>query len=248
MGMEHGLLIVSAVSFVISFLFALGGIGGAIILVPILNMLGIPFQFSRPAGLFTNVLSGSGIVLNNLKNGRIDWKLALPLTISSTLFAPVGAISSHLIPQKLVAVALTLFLVYAGAVVYLPKKSETIRDNYPLWLPVIVGSITGFFSGMLGVGGGSLASPILMVLGINPKKIISSIPVMVFFSSLAGFITYWKIGSVNWEITLAAALPAFVAGYLGTHFAQNHLSVSKIKKILGLVYLLVAIKFALKWF
>jgi uncharacterized membrane protein YfcA len=246
--MEHNLIVISVVSFVVSFVFALGGIGGAIILVPILNILGIPFQTARPTGLFTNVLSGSGIVLNNLKHRRIDWKLALPLTVSSVIFAPLGAVSSHLFPPKIVAVALTLFLIYAGIVVYLPKKQDALRENYPIWLPVVVGSITGFFSGMLGVGGGSLASPILMVLGINPKKIISSIPIMVFFSSLAGFITYWKLGSVNWEITLAAALPAFFAGYFGTYIAQNYLSTSKVKKILGVIYLVVAIKFLLKWF
>jgi uncharacterized membrane protein YfcA len=246
--MEFHYLLIATVSFVLSFIFALGGIGGAIVLVPVLTMLGVPFNYARPAGLFTNLISGTAIVLNNLKNRRIDWQLALPLMVSSVIMAPVGVYASHIVPQKVVAAILSAFLIYAGIMVYIPKKAEHIREDYPLWLPFVVGGITGFFSGMLGVGGGSLASPILMVLGLNPRKIISSVALMVFFSSLAGFLAYWKIGSVDWKVTLAAALPAFIAGYLGTHVAHNHLSMTKIKKILGVIYLLVGIKFFLKWF
>ncbi len=246
--MEFHYLFVAVVSFVLSFVFAFGGIGGAIVLVPVLNMLGVPFQYARPAGLFTNVISSTAIVLNNLKNRRVEWRLALPLTVSSVIFSPLGVYASRTVPEKLVAAVLTAFLLYVGVMVYVPKRSEMVRENYPLWLPVVVGGITGFFSGMLGVGGGSLASPVLMFLGLSPLKIISSIPIMVFFSSLTGFLAYWKLGSVDWATTLAAALPAFLAGYLGTHVAHNLLTVKKIKKILGAIYLLVGVKFFLKWF
>ncbi len=246
--MEHSLLLISLISFVVSFIFALGGIGGAIVLVPILTMLGVPFPLARPTGLFTNVLSASGMVFSNIKNRRIDWKLALPLTVSAVIFSPLGAYISHLVPQKLVAAVLTAFLFYAGVMIYIPKKAEHIKETYPTWLPWAVGASTGFFSGMLGIGGGSLASPILMMLGLNPRMVISSIPIMVFFSSLTGFLTYWKLGNVEWHVVLAAALPALAAGYLGTHVAHNLLKTSHIKKILGIIYIIVAVKFFLRWF
>jgi len=241
------LLTVGSVAFVLSFVFALGGIGGAVLLVPVLTMMGIPFEIARPAGLFTNVLSSSAGILNNLLNRRIDWKLAIPLTVTSSLTAPLGAYLSHMVNPKVVGLIFTFFLFYAGIMVYIPKKAEHIKTDFPLWVPIAVGSFTGFFSGLLGIGGGSLASPILMVYGINPLKVISSVIFMVPFSSLSGFLTYWKLGAVDWGITLAAAIPSFVAGYLGVHVAHRYLKPSQIKKILGVLYFAVGIKFLLKW-
>ena len=241
------LLVVSVVAFVLSFIFALGGIGAAIVLVPILNMLGIPFEHARAAGLFTNVLSTTGGVINNLKNKRIDWSIALPLTISSTLLAPLGAYLSHIIDPKWVGIGFSIFLLYTGVVLYLPKKGEGYREKASIWVTVLIGSIAGIFSGLLGVGGGSLVSPLLMMYGLNPKKVISSVIFMVPFSSFTGFLTYWKLGMVDWKITLAAALPAFVAGYIGTYIAHKYLKPQQIKKILGIFYFLIGLKFLAKW-
>lgn len=241
------LLIISTVAFVLSFVFALGGIGAAILLVPVLTMLGVPFDLARPTGLFTNVLSTSAGVINNLKNKRIDWKLAIPLTVTSTLSAPFGAYLSHVIDPKWVGILFTVFLFYVGTLVYIPKKAEKVKEEAPLWLTVAIGLFAGLLSGLLGIGGGSVVSPLLMFYGLNPKKIVSSVIFMVPFSSFVGFLTYWKMGSVDWSITLSASLPAFFAGYLGTYIAHNYLNPQQIKKILGILYYIVAIKFLTKW-
>ena len=245
--MEIKLLVIAFVSFVLSFIFALGGIGSAIILVPVLNMLGVPFAQARAAGLFTNVISTSAGVLNNLRNRRIDWKIAIPLTVSATLASPIGAYLSHILNPKWVGILFSLLLFYIGIMLYIPKRAERIKEEAPLWVIVLIGTIGGILSGLLGIGGGSVVSPLLMLYGLNPVKVIASVIFMVPFSSLAGFLTYWKLGLVDWEITLAAALPAFAAGYLGTHVAHTYLKPQQIKKILGVFYFLAGIKFLTKW-
>jgi len=121
------LLIISLVAFTLSFIFALGGLGAAILLVPVLTMLGVPFEIARPAGLFTNVISTSAGVINNLKHKRIDWSLALPLTVSSTLTAPIGAYLSHVINSKVVGILFTIFLFYVGTLVYIPKRAKRLK-------------------------------------------------------------------------------------------------------------------------
>ena len=70
---------------------------------------------------------------------------------------------------------------------------------------------------------------------------------MVPFSSFVGFLTYLKLGSVDWTITLAASLPAFFAGYIGTHIAHNYLNPKQIKKLLGVLFYIVGIKFLTRW-
>ncbi|MEO2154035.1 MAG: sulfite exporter TauE/SafE family protein [Aquificota bacterium] len=239
-------LVVATVSAITSFIFALGGLGSAIILVPILNLIGVPFPLARSTGLFTNVISSGGLLFNNLKNRRLDWKFALSLTGGAFIFSPIGAVVSHYVPQKWIGLLLSLFLIYASIAMYIPKKEGEYKER-PLWVPILIGSVVGFISGMLGVGGGSIASPLLMLLGYPPTLIISSIPLMVFFSSLGGFLAYWKMGAVDWLLILSAALPAFFAGYLGAYVAHNFLSTKQIKKVLGLVFFVVGVRFLLKW-
>jgi uncharacterized membrane protein YfcA len=243
------LLEVSFVSFVLSFVFALGGLGSAVLLIPVLTFLGIPFELARPTGLFTNVLSTTSGLIHNIKHKLVDWKLAIPLAVSATAVAPIGAYLSHIIPAKVIGVLFTFFLIYAGVMLYIPKKGHLKYENeFPIFIPIAVGGFAGLLSGLLGVGGGSIASPTLIVLGFDPKKVIGSVIVMVPFSSFAGFLTYWKLGSVDWNITLAAAIPAALAGYLGAAIAHRYLNTAQVKKILGILFFVIAIKFLLKWF
>jgi len=239
-------LLLSAVSFIVAFVFALGGLGSAVALIPIMVFLGVPFSLARPAGLFTNFLSTLSATLHNLKEGLIDFKLALPLLISSILFAPAGAYLSTVLPEKIVALAFTAFLIFAGVMSFLPKSSLLNLTGSRLY-PFFVGALAGVVSGLLGVGGGGLIAPLLIVGGYNPKKVAPATAFVVLFSSLSAFLAYWKLGRVDWELTLAVALPAAAAGYLGALVSHRFLTPSQIKKVLGAVFIILAVKFLTKF-
>jgi uncharacterized membrane protein YfcA len=241
------LLVISTVSFITSFIFSLGGLGSAVALIPILVFLGVPFSYARSAGLLTNTISTVSASLHNLKEGLVDFRLALPIAISSLLFAPVGAYASHFFPEKLVAGVFTAFLFFAGIMVYIPKK-KGYREKAGVLLPFLVGALSGFLSGFLGIGGGGIISPILVTAGFNPKKVAPVTAFVVPFSSLAAFLTYLKLGSVNWGIALAAALPALLAGYLGALVTHRYLKPSQVKKLLALIFFILGIKFLTKFF
>ena len=238
--------VISIISFFTSFIFALGGLGSAVALIPILVFLGVPFPVARPAGLFTNFISTSSATLHNLRKGLVDYKLAVPIVTSSILLAPVGAYASHFVDEKIVGLSFTAFLFFAGAMVYIPKK-EVSKKNYSILLPIFTGCLAGFISGFLGVGGGGLISPLLIVFGFNPKKVTAVTSFAVPFSSIVGFLTYWKLGSVDWPVTLSASLPAAFAGYLAAYVGHKHLSPQHIKKILGIIFFTLGIKFLTKF-
>jgi uncharacterized membrane protein YfcA len=233
---------IATVSFLTSFIFGLGGLGSAIALIPILVFLGVPFSLARPAGLFTNFVSTFSATTHNLKKNLIDFKFAFPIVITSILTAPVGAYCSHLVPEKVVGIAFTSFLFFAGVMVYIPNKG-IFSENSSTALPLFTGSVAGFVSGFLGVGGGGLISPILIVAGFNPKKVAAVTAFAVPFSSITGFFTYWKMGNVNWTITLSSAVPAAFAGYLAAYTGHKYLKPQHIKKILGIIFFLLGIKF-----
>jgi len=239
------LLEISLASFLLSLLFSLGGLGSAVALIPVLVFLGVPFSLARPAGLFTNFITTLSASLHNLKEGLIDFRLALPLLVSAFLFAPLGAYASTVIPEKVVGIAFTLFLFFAAAMVYTPKR-ELFKVESPLY-PVFVGALSGFVSGLLGIGGGGLISPLLIVAGYNPKRVVPVTAFVVVFSSLSAFLAYFKLGRVDWGITLAAAVPAAFAGYLGALITHRYLSPSQVKKLLGVVFIILGVKFLTKF-
>ena len=240
-GLEIGLI-----SFFISFIFALGGMGAAVVLIPILVFLGVPFPVARSAGLFTNFLSTTSASLHNFKRGLVDFKIAVPLILASVVTSPVGAYFSRLVPEKVVGIVFTLFLFFAGSMVYIPKK-EIFHEEKSHIYPVFVGVIAGFLSGFLGVGGGGIMSPLLILAGYDPKKVVTITPFAILFSSLTAFLAYWKLGSVDWKVTFWAAIPAIFAGYLGAYITHRYLDSKHVKRLLGVIFFILGVKFLMKF-
>ena len=241
------LLIVTifCLSFSFSFFFALGGIGSAAAIIPVLTWVGVPFNIARPTGLFINTLSMSGATYSNIKGKRLDFKLGLPVIGTSLIMAPIGAWSGHFFPTRYILIALILFLVFASCMLLFfkgVKHTTEYREDHPFIGPALVGVLAGFFSGLLGVGGGGLISPLLILQGVNPKKIAAITAFAVPFSSAAGFATYALMGAVAWKIWVVAGLAACCGGYLGTIVMHNKMQPAVVKKFLGVILLLVAVR------
>jgi uncharacterized membrane protein YfcA len=237
-------LLIFGISFVAAFLFALGGIGAAIILIPILVSLGVPVNTAKPVGLFSNTVSMTGASISNIKNKRLDFRLGIPIIIFSFIFAAGGAFLSEYIPGKWVILLFTVFLLFSGFMFLFNKKKEReeYRRDTPYFALSLVGAGAGLLSGLLGIGGGAIISPLLLMLGFNPKKIAAVTAFVVPFSSLSGFLTYWALGTVNWHILLIATSAALLGAMAGTLFMQKKLNPHIVKKILAVILLLMAVK------
>ncbi len=234
------LLITTGLAFAFSFLFALGGVGSALALIPVLHWLGVPLDAARPTGLMINILSMGGASYSNIKNRRLDFRLALPIILTSTLLAPAGAWCSTLISRRMVLWGFFLFMLFSSAMLlFYRKKSgkEMSKENISLTAPSLVGAGAGFLSGLLGVGGGMLISPLLIFLGFNPKKVAAITAFVVPFSSMAAFTAYAFIGTVQWKVLIFASIAAYFGGVLGTRVMQNYLKAEAVKSFLGIVLL-----------
>lgn len=242
--------LLAAISFSAAFLFSLGGIGAAIILIPILHSFGIPLSVAKPVGLFYNTISLTGASINNIRNKRLDFKLGIPIIVFSFLFAIVGAYVSKYIASQIVLLMFISFLVFSG-LMYLffkNKKESNFREDIPYISLSLIGAVAGLLSGMLGIGGGGIISPLLLMLGFNPKKITTITAFVVPFSSLSGFLTYWSIGTVDWRLLVITSLAGFAGATIGTIFMQKRLNPKIVKKILAVILLIMAVKMALNMF
>ncbi|SIN95806.1 sulfite exporter TauE/SafE family protein [Halodesulfovibrio marinisediminis] len=241
-------VLIFVLSFSFSFIFALGGIGSAAAIIPVLTWVGVPFNIARPTGLFINTLSMGGATYSNIKGGRLDFKLGLPVIITSLVMAPIGAWSGHFFPTQYLMIGLVLFLVFASSMMLFfrgIKGSVIYREDHPFFGPALVGVLAGFCSGLLGVGGGGLISPLLIMQGFNPKKIAAITAFAVPFSSVAGFITYALMGSVAWSIWIVAGVAACIGGYFGTSVMHKRMEPAAVKKFLGVILFVVAMRILL---
>jgi hypothetical protein len=241
-------ILISVISFVAAFIFSLGGVGAAIILIPILVSLGIPINVAKPVGLFYNTVSLTGASINNIKHKRLDFKTGIPIIIASFLFAIVGAYVSKFIPNKIILFLFIGFLLFSGFMFLFHKKKnqDDYRNDTPYLRLTLIGTMAGLLSGMLGIGGGGIISPLMLMLGFNPKKITAITAFVVPFSSFSGFLTYWIMGSINWHILIIASVAGIAGATLGTIFMQKKLNPNTVKKILALILLVMAVKLIFK--
>jgi len=145
-------ILIFFISLTAAFLFSLGGIGAAIILIPILVSLGIPVNTAKPVGLFYNTVSMLGASVNNIRNKRLDFKAGIPIIIFSFIFAILGAWVSKFIPATIILLLFIAFLLFSSAMFFFHTKKDELhyRSNNPYLKLSLIGSLAGLLSGLLG--------------------------------------------------------------------------------------------------
>ncbi len=220
------------------------------ILIPILVSLGIPVSAARPVGLFFNTLSMTGASVSNIKNKRVDFNAGIPIIIFSFVFSAVGAYVSKFIASDIILIGLIIFLSFSGFMLlfFRIKSNNKYSDKNPYLYLSFIGIFVGFISGILGIGGGAIISPLLIILGYCPKKIAAITALVIPFSSFSGFLTYWAIGNVDWKLTIIAASGGFIGAVFGTWLMQKKLKPVFIKKFLAIILLAMAVKMIISLF
>ena len=207
-----------------------------------MGWLGVPLMTAKPTGLFINTLSMLSATLKNIRHGKLDVRFGLPILIVATAMSPIGAYSGKFIPRRVVLVVFVLFLLYSGTMMLFFRPRKRRGGGNHVIEGSLIGGIAGFLGGLLGVGGGGIISPALILLGYEPKKVASTTALIVFFSSLSGFLTYWGMGTLDLKLLLWVSVPAIAGGWLGTHLMHFKMSSDQVKKVLGVIMYLIAFK------
>ncbi|BAF69200.1 sulfite exporter TauE/SafE family protein [Nitratiruptor sp. SB155-2] len=226
---------------VLSTLFAMGGVGSAIALVPLFSMMGMPINLAKAIGLFINSASTITASVMNFFRGVLDIKFALPLIISIMVATPIGAWSSQYVQKEIIEWMLVAFLLISSTLLlFSNKKPKVVYDK--VWVLYVIGGSVGIVSGMIGVGGGSLIMPLLILLGFDAKKAAYAISFVIPFSTLGAFFTYLGFVHMDWILLGVVTVAAIIGGYLGDFIMHYRLTPNQIKKLIAVVLLLLALK------
>lgn len=231
------------------FLSGLLGVGGGFILVPLLILVGIPTHVAIGSSLvYITITTISGII-QHYKQRTFDFKLALIISCSGIATAQIGAIMTLYIEARYLEILLGVLLLGTFIKIIMQKNNAKANDNikqgshkYKTSTAIIIGLITGFLSGLLGIGGGSLLVPLMDIVLHVPIHIAIGTSLMgVMGSAASGAIRHWMIGHVDLFLTGNLAVGGILSAPLGARMSKTF-SQQQIRKIFSIVLLILALK------
>ena len=224
------MIILSIFFFITAILYSSVGFGGGSTYLALMLIWDIPYYIFPIIALFCNIIVVSGNSINYIKSGNLNLKLLIPYLIGSVPFAFFGASIS--IGKELFEILLFLILIIAG--IFLLIESKSFNKNQikikqvPVFLPITLGSIIGFISGIVGIGGGIFLSPLLFLIKAGyPKHIATTASLFILINSIfgvAGQLT--KDIVINeffnyWPLFVAVLVGGQIGNYINIKFLSN---------------------------
>ncbi len=228
-----------------AFLYASVGHGGASSYLMILALVGFAPDQIRPTALILNMIVSAVAYLNYRKVASFPTSLFWSLILFSIPAAFLGGkVMLEADVYKTVLGVLLLFPVVRFAGLF-PKAAEKVIER-KWWMAPVLGLLIGLLSGLIGIGGGIILSPIILMLGwASVKETAALSAIFIFLNSAAGF-----LGASSFELVVSKelwiALPiTVIGGVLGAYFGAQRMSVGILKKVLAFVLFFASIKLIL---
>lgn len=202
------------------------GVGGGIIMIPL--MVGIQKLTQHQAhgtSLVAIVFTGIAGAATYFMNGAVDFAASGLLAATAIITAHFGAKHAHSLPEWKLKRAFGIFILCVAFFLLIKPYLAQVSNPAEGWLKVAVllvaGIFTGFVSGMMGVGGGTIMVPAMVLLAGFGQHVAqgSSLLAMVPAGAMGAF-THWRLGNVTTKI-IPLLIPGVIVGtFLGGSVAN----------------------------
>jgi uncharacterized membrane protein YfcA len=248
-------LLVLLTGVAVSFISTLFGLGGGILMVPVLTLI-LPFSHldSIATSLATIVLVAAFNTYNFNKKGVVVWSIVPWIAVSSATFALVTAYVSTYIPENILILIFFLVLLWTALRTFLIKESELtiVNGKTNRLIPLGIGTLSGTISGLTGIGGGGITTPLTLVTKLvnNIQAAPTSNAVMIFttaFASIsfalasnpeAGKLT---LGYIHFDYALLLFCGSLIFSRIGVRINQK-VPLFWRKTILGIILVFICIR------
>jgi len=230
-----------------SFVFAMLGLGGGMVYVPVLNWAGFDLkEVAIPLGLLLNGLNTALVLIPFARKKLVDWKGGAVMAVTALIASPLGAMMSSNVPVQTLKILFAVMVVAAALRTLWASKQAEPETMMPLKKRSIIGfftgSFAGFIGGMLGLGGGFIIAPILMMMGYKTKEAAATTALVVTFSSFSGYFGHVTQGKMNWPLTIVVVIAVIIGSQLGGRYMTQKAKSKQVKIIYAIVLLLIAVK------
>ena len=245
------MFILSILFFVTAILYSSVGFGGGSTYLALLLIWDVPYYIFPVIALFCNVIVVSGNSINYVRAGNLSLRLIIPYLIGSIPFAFLGG--SINIDKYIFEILLFFVLSVAGILLLINSnsfKSENIKiKEINNFISILIGSILGFVSGIVGIGGGIFLSPILFLMKAGyPKQIATTASLFILINSISGILgQLTKENVINeilnyWPLFIVVLIGGQLGNFLNLRFLSNKI----LAVMTSLLVIFVAIRLGLR--
>jgi hypothetical protein len=176
----------------------------------------------------------------------VDWKGGAVMAVSALIASPLGAMTSDKVPVQTLKILFAVMVVAAALRTLWASKQAEPEQMMSLKkrsiIGFFIGSFAGFAGGMLGLGGGFIIAPILMMMGYKTKEAAATTAFVVTFSSFSGYLGHMTQGEMNWGLTAIVVVAVIIGSQLGGHYMTHKAKSKQVKIAYAVVLLLIATK------
>ncbi|MBC7688007.1 MAG: sulfite exporter TauE/SafE family protein [Aquabacterium sp.] len=240
--MPESIFLFYGLLFLVAFLYASVGHGGASGYLALMAIFSVAPEVMKPTALLLNLFVSLTSFIQFYRGKHFLWKIFLPLALASVPMAFIGGllVVDGSVYKKLLGLLLLIpvirFLFFSNTPASELKKSSPV-------LSVFIGGTIGYLSGLIGIGGGIILSPVLLFLKWTDQKQTAAISALfIFVNSLSGLAGQLIKGiqfnaNMVWYVAIA-----FTGGLLGAYFGALKFKQTILKNVLAVVLLLAAYK------
>lgn len=254
-------IILAILAVLLSTLSAISGLGGGIFLIPLIIFLfKLPLKYVAGTMLLAMVPFTAVATFQNIRNKYVNFKIGLLIQSGAIVGVLVGAHYAALLPDLILKITFISVILYLLISLYVKDRSEfnlaaqlflilnhlppyiTISDlpnkGISLTAIVILGFLAGFFSGLLGIGGGFMIVP-LFINGMRlPVKIaVGTSLFMIVITSSVGAVQHALLDHIQYHLAFVLAIGMIVGAAIGTSLLKK-ISEIKLRKVIFFILVL----------
>jgi len=212
------------------------GLGGGIIIIPILTQgFGVDIKTAVATSLVAVIATSTGGAITYLKEQKANIRLGMTLEVTTTIGALIAGIIIGIINEKALTALFIAILLYSGYNMFIntrpkPATDITVNDNdykvenIPLGMGISL--IAGTLSGLLGIGGGLIKVPVMNLLMKVPiKPAVATSNFMIGVTAATSALFYFGKEKVITDITAAITIGVLIGAFIGVRLSgklKNH--------------------------
>ena len=226
----------------VSFFYASVGHGGASGYLALMALFSVTPELMKPTALLLNLFVAALAFYYYYKEGYFNKKLFLYFAIASIPMSIIGGyIEVDATIYKNILAVLLLFAILKMLNIF-GKESIIIRE-LKLWQGIVIGGIIGFFSGLIGIGGGIILSPIILLFHWGKMKEAAAVSALfIWVNSAGGLLGQLSSGvSLNIESFGLVAI-ALIGGFFGAYYGSKKMNNQSLRYLLAMVLVIACIK------
>lgn len=227
---------------IVSFLYSSVGHGGASGYLALMALFSFAPEVMKPTALLLNLFVAGIAFYYYYKEGYFNKKLFLTFAITSIPMAFIGGMIE--VDASLYKKILGLLLIFAilKMLNVFGKESSTIKE-VKIWQGLIVGGAIGFFSGLIGIGGGIILTPVILLLHWGKMKDAAAVSALfIWVNSAAAIIGQLSSGvQINSQSFILVGI-AIIGGFLGGYYGSKKINNQSLRYILAFVLIIASAK------